>query len=295
MKNLRKPYMSVFLGAVCGLAVLVGSGVAHAQHSGGGGGGHHDDESHDSDPGHLLHDPAHGGGSGGGHGSGGQGGHGGGHGSGGGHGGGRGAGHADIEDTIFRWGGQGSRGGRIEDRIFRQDQRPVWAGGAVPEDLELGRLNVARAPAGTREHALQEIYANNLDKDGDGVIDADADLDVVDSPVANLALYEQALKEGGWTLEQAALFLGRASDKTIPISVATVDAVNLILGVSADTAGVPDFSYDRSATYSPELVDAVFGAQGYAGSGMEAFAQAADDERAVTLYLHDHPQTMPGS
>lgn len=288
MTNHKNPCLLLLLGAVCGIALLCGPGTAFAQHEGGGGGGHHDDESHDSDPGHLLHDPAHGGQRGGGHG-------GGGHGGEGGHGGGRGAGHANIEDTIFRWGGEGLRGGRIEDQIFRRDQRPVWAGGAVPEDLELGRLNVARAPARTREHALQEIYANNLDKDGDGVIDADADLDAVDSPVANLALYEQALEEGAWTLEQAALFLGRASDKTIPISVATVDAVNLILGVSADTAGISDFSYDRSATYSPELVDAVFGAQGYEGSGMEAFAQAADDERAVTLYLHDHPQSMPGS
>ncbi len=286
MKYHRNPCIPVLLGTVCGLAVLIGSGVAHAQHSdgGGGGGGHHEDETHESDPGHLLHDPVHGGGSGRGHGSGG-----------GGHGGGRGAGHADIEDTIFRWGGEGYRGGRIEDRIFRQEQRPVWAGGAVPEDLELGRLNVARAPAGTREHALQEIYANNLDKDGDGVIDADADLDVVDSPVANLALYEQALKEGGWTLEQAALFLGRASDKTIPISTETVEAVNLILGISADAAGTAGFAYDRSATYPPDLLDAVFAGLGYVGAGMDAFAQAADDERAVNLYLHDHPQTMPGS
>ena len=290
MKNLQNPSLLLLLCAVCGVAILYGPGIALAQHDGGGGGGggHHEDESHDSDPGHLLHDPAHGGQRGGGHGGGGQGGQGG-------HGGGRGAGHANIEDTIFRWGGEGLRGGRIEDRIFRQEQRPVWAGGAVPEDLELGRLNVARAPAGTREHALQEIYANNLDKDGDGVIDADADLDAVDSPVANLALYEQALEGGGWTLEQAALFLGRASDKTIPISTETVEAVNLILGVSAEEAGIEGFAYDRGAIYPPELVDAVFAGQGYVGSGMEAFAQAADDERAVTLYLHDHPQTMPGS
>lgn len=288
MKNLHNLCLRVLLGAVCGAALLCGSGTVSAQHSGGGGGGHHEDETHDSDPGHLLHDPVHGGRSGGGHGDGG-------HGSGGGQGGGRGAGHADIEDTIFRWGGVGYRGGRIEDRIFRQEQRPVWAGGAVPEDLELGRLNVARAPAGTREHALEEIYSNNLDKDGDGVIDADADLDAVDSPVANLALYEQALEEGAWTLEQAALFLGRASDKTIPISTATVEAVNLILGISAEAAGIASFTYDRSVTYSPELLDAVFGGQGYVGGGMDAFARAADDERAVNLYLHDHPQTMPGS
>lgn len=288
MTNQQNPRLLFLLGAVCGVALLCGPGTAFAQHSGGGGGGHHEDESHDSDPGHLLHDPAHGGQSGGGHG-------GGGHGGQGGHGGGRGAGHANIEDTIFRWGGEGSRGGRIEDRIFRQEQRPVWAGGAVPEDLELGRLNVARAPAGTREHALEEIYSNNLDKDGDGVIDTDADLDAVDSPVANLALYEEALKGGAWTLEQAAMFLGRASDKTIAISTETVEAVNLILGISADVAGIESFTYDRSATFPPELLDAVFSGHGYVGEGIDAFAQAADDERAVSLYLHDHPPAMPGS
>lgn len=285
MERRLKSSVYVMFGAACALAIVTGSGIALAQHSGGG--GHHEDDAHESDPDHLLHEPGHGGrgGMGGGHDEGGEGGHGS-------H---RRAGQADIEDAIFRWGGEGYRGGRIEDNIFRRDQRPVWAGDAVPEDLEIGRLNVARAPASTREHALKEVYASNLDKDGDGVIDADADLDAVDSPVANLALYEQALKDGAWTLEQASLFLGRAADKTIPISIETVEAVNLILGISADEAGIGGFSYNRSATYPPELVDAVFGDQGYVGTGIVAFARAADDERAVTLYLHDHPPALPGS
>ena len=292
MNNHLKPSIFVLFGAACGLAVLASIGIGFAQHSGGGGGGqggggHHEDDAHESDPDHLLHEPGHGGrgGKGGGHDDGGEGGH----------GGRRGAGHAHIEDTIFRWGGEGKRGGKIEDSIFRRDQRPVWAGGAVPEDLELGRLNVARAPASTRLHALEEVYSSNLDKDGDGVVDADADLDLVHSPMANLALYEQALKEGAWTLEQAALFLGRAADKTIPISIETVEAVNLILGIAADEAGIGEFLYDRSGTYPPEIVEAVFGGQDYAGTGTAAFAQAADDERAITLYLHDHPQALPGS
>lgn len=284
MKYRRESVQSAILGILCAVAMLVAPGVAAAQHGGGSEG--HTDEAHDSDPGHLLHDPGHGGQRGGGHGDDEKGGHGS-------HEGRRGAGRADIEDTIFRWGGEGYRGG-IEDRIFRREQRPAWAGGAVPEDLELGRLNVARAPASTREHALQEIYASNLDKDGDGKIDADANLDAVDSPVANLALYEQALKQGNWTPSQAAMFLGRASDKTIPISVQTVQAVNLILGIPADNAAIAGFAYDRNATYPPEVVNAVFGGQAYTGGGMEAFAQAADDERAVTLYLHDHPEALPG-
>jgi len=271
--------------AIAAGVILAGAaeiGMALAQHTSGGHSGGHSGSLH------VDHGSGHGGQRGGGHG----GRHGDGHGDG--HGGGAGVGHADLEDKIFRRGALG-RAGRLEDMIFRQGQRPVWAGGAVPEDLELGRLNVARAPYRVRANALQEVYSSNLDKDGDGVIDADADLGAVDSPVANLALYEQALKGGGWTLAQAAQFLGRASDKTIPIAVATVDAVNLILGISADEAGISDFVYDRGAAYSAALVDAVFGGQGYVGSGLAAFAQAADDERAVTLHLHDNPQTMPGS
>jgi hypothetical protein len=287
MKSRRKFYKSAIPAALCALVVLFGPAVARAQHGGGAGGGGHTDEAHDTDPGHLLHDPGHGGQRGGGHGDGGTGGHGS-------HEGRRGAGRADIEDTIFRWGGEGYHGG-IEERIFRQEQRPVWAGGAVPEDLELGRLNVARAPASTRERALQEVYSSNLDKDGDGNIDADADLGTVDSPVANLALYEQALEQGSWTLGQAAMFLGHASDKTIPISVQTVEAVNLILGIPTDDTGISEFSYDRNAAYPAEIVNAVFDGQAYVGNGIDAFARAADDERAVTLYLHDHPEALPGS
>lgn len=248
-------------------------------HSGGHGGGHSASD-------HLDHGSGHGGQRRGGHG----GRHGDGHGDG--HGGGAGVGHADLEDKVFRRGAIG-RSGRIENVIFRQDARPVWAGGAVPEDLELGRLNVARAPSSVREHALVEAYASNLDKNGDGAIDADADLDAIDSPVANLGLYEQALKQGVWSVGQAALFLGRASDKTIAIGPDTVEAVNLILGIPADHAGIGAFSYDRSAAYPAELLQAVFGGQAYSGAGIDAFARAADDERAVIQYLHDQSAETP--
>lgn len=274
---------------IIGLAAVTWAPAMHAQHSSGGHGSSHAGSSHETDAGHILHDPAHGGRHGGG-----QGGrHGDGHGDG--HGGGSGTGHADLEDKVFRWNGRGFGGGMLEDRILSGRVRPVWAAGAVPEDLELGRLNVARAPSSVRDHALAEVYASNLDKNGDGIIDADADLDAIDSPVANLGLYEQALKRGVWSVGQAALFLGRASDKTMPIGTETVEAVNLILGVPADHAGIGAFTYDRSTAYPAELLEAVFGGQAYSGTGIDAFARAADDERAVIQYLHDHTVETPSS
>ncbi|MDH3242316.1 MAG: hypothetical protein OEO83_16810 [Alphaproteobacteria bacterium] len=200
-----------------------------------------------------------------------------------------------MEDKVFRW--QGGRKGSdsLEDRVLRQGERPAWAAGAVPEDLELGRLNVARAPESMRAHALIEVYAGNLDKDGDGVIDADADLDAIESPVANLALYERAMEAGTWPLDQAAKFLGRAADKSIPIGAETVEAINLILGVPDDSASIDGFSYDRSQTYPADIIESVFGGQNYTGTGVGGFAQAADDERAVTKYLHDHSADTPAS
>jgi hypothetical protein len=61
---------------------------------------------------------------------------------------------------------------------------------------------------------------------------------VIDSPLQNLALLEDLLKDGtlsgaGVTSDDtllAAMLLGAASDKTLPISVNTVVAVTTILG-----------------------------------------------------------------
>jgi len=297
--NGSKPFLAhrlSLLAGAAGLALLFAGGTLTgtlAQHPGGSTGGSHDAES--------GHGGA-GGGCGGAHGGpgGGCGGdhgedHGDGHEGGKGGKGGKGSGGGDIEDKVFRW--QGGRKGSesIEDRILRQGQKPAWAGGAVPEDLELGRLNVARAPESMRAHALAEVYATNLDRDGNGVIDADADPDAIDSPVANLALYEQAMESGAWPLEQAAKFLGRAADKSIAITAETVGAVNLILGVPDIVSVIDAFHYDRSQTYSPEIIESVFAGQNYSGGGMEAFARAADDERAVIEYQHDHSTEAAGS
>ncbi|MDH5428519.1 MAG: hypothetical protein OEZ57_10440 [Nitrospirota bacterium] len=165
--------------------------------------------------------------------------------------------------------------------------KPPWAGGAIPEDVELGRLNVARAPDHVLEKARVEVYAT-YDRDGNGVIDQPEDLREVDSPLANLALYKEALLEGKWSLDQAAMFLGKASDKNLPLSGESVEALNLILKID-DSQTFANFSYVRDTQYTSEEIQAIFEGANVAAAGATGFAQAADDVRAVVLYYHDHP------
>lgn len=227
-----------------------------------------------------------------------------------GHSGGSGGHKGGVENKVFRGGnetrgsGAGGKSG-VEDQVFRGGQggrsgtdgarggKPVWAGGAVPEDIELGRLNVARSPDQVLARALNEAYSTSLDKNHDGILDADADLAAVESPMANLALYAEAISgkrevAGSWTLDQAAAFLGKASDKNIVISTGTVRAVGIILEVP-DNGNLSTYTYDRAASHGGSLTT-VFGGTGYSGTGIDAFAQAADDERAIVSYEHDHPE-----
>ncbi|MCW5751940.1 MAG: hypothetical protein KIT81_12400 [Alphaproteobacteria bacterium] len=204
-----------------------------------------------------------------------------------------------MEGKIFR-GGQAGRGGGagqggIEDRVLQGrgggGTHPAWAGGGVPETVELGRLNMARSPDNVLSRALTEIYATNLDKNGDGTLDADATPLAIDSPMQNLALYKEAIgsqrKVGGnWTLAEAAWFLGKAADKGIPITEDTVKAMSVILEATPDFSA---FSYDRAAAHPSDL-GRVFGGVGYIGTGPGAFAQAADDARAIVSYHHDNPE-----
>jgi hypothetical protein len=130
--------------------------------------------------------------------------------------------------------------------------KPVWAQEGIPE-VELGRLSVARSPDQVLDRALAEAVASltpemiayyemSLDA-------AQAELSLnfdnvafIDSPLQNLALLEDLL-EGGTALTSvvdndstllAAMLLGAASDKTVPITTATVVAVTTILGTPID-------------------------------------------------------------
>jgi hypothetical protein len=164
---------------------------------------------------------------------------------------------ADSDGTPHR--GQpaaGERGGR-----------PVWAGdGAIPV-VELGRMNVARAPARVLDTRYTELLANwnatigatSMDLVINGVpttmtvaqlyslpaaqfaailASNYAVIVRVDSPLENLGIYRDVRTDGvtqltnvapASALDLAAIALGSASDKNIPITENTVIAMNTIL------------------------------------------------------------------
>ena len=121
--------------------------------------------------------------------------------------------------------GKGSHGGGKSgsDAVTRdRGRRPVWAQEGLPE-VELGRLNAARAPDHVLSRALGEAHTALATDPQAGV----------HSPPQNLALYWEAMtSQGTWTREQAATFLATAADKRVPITTDTVRALNLILGVT---------------------------------------------------------------
>ncbi len=165
-----------------------------------------------------------------------------------GYGGGRGSYRAGREHEVGGGGGKA-----VEDKVLR-GRRPVWAQEGIPE-VELGRLNVARAPAhvlvraegealATYQQPMRVIYSLNADQAAALLASSYRNVARYDSPVQNLALYRDVMTFGDTQLRNmdpnltpasqldlAAIFLGSASDKTIPISEDTVTAVNRILGL----------------------------------------------------------------
>ncbi|MCW5859887.1 MAG: hypothetical protein KIS63_16435 [Caldilineales bacterium] len=136
----------------------------------------------------------------------------------------------------------GSRGGK-----------PVWAQEGIPE-VELGRLNVARAPAHVIEKAFYEALANFDPTKSAALYSMTAEQFAayvqanyatvvrIDSPLENLGLFQDIRADGqtqlpgvtpASSLDLAAIFLGSASDKTIPITTDTVKAINTILKLPA--------------------------------------------------------------
>ena len=153
--------------------------------------------------------------------------------------------------------GEGTTGGR-----------PVWAKEGIPE-VELGRLSVARSPASVLNHAFDEVVSNwsttgttvlTLTAEGQPTLTMTVSelyslpalefarivetyystVVRIDSPLENLALLKNLGQTGttpltGVTMassdDMAAILLGSASDKEIPITTDTVTAVYTILGI----------------------------------------------------------------
>lgn len=130
----------------------------------------------------------------------------------------RGGGH----DSALPRGHHGGGAKAVENRVLTNGGRPVWAQGGIPE-VELGRLNAARAPGFVLERALEKAH-EEMTANPEGEIH---------SPPQNIALYREAVLNGD--LDKAASFLGSAAEKRMPITGEMVEALNIILAVS-----VPD-------------------------------------------------------
>ncbi len=212
--------------------------------------------------------------------------------------------------------------------------------------VELSRLSSGRSPTKVLDRQYTEAIdtlnnASSITLDSAGrlvVTNADGTTTSIDSPLANLALYKQLLSTGylpgldasklpsnlaflanpsltSADFQQAADFLGAASDKTGKVSIDTVAYLNSILGV-AGTITTSDgklyvnyssYTYDRASVYGDatatvlvkqadgtyvsktvNLYEAVFNNTNEVATNIDGFSQASDDARAVILYLHDN-------
>lgn len=197
----------------------------------------------------------------------------------------------------------------------------------VGAEVELGRLSVGRAPTKVLQHSLDEAISKLTAAGAVIGLDSTGRLTVngvtIDSPLENLALYLDYMKDGsiaGVTLpagfNPASLFAA-AADKTGTITIDTVVYMNSILGINnlaANPDQYYDFStvnYDRATTWSSatatvlvlqpdgsykptvvSLYDAVFGSTNWvdptAVGGADDFAAAANDYLQVIEFVHDN-------
>jgi hypothetical protein len=172
-------------------------------------------------------------------------------------------------------GGQG-QGGPGEDSDGRGPQaggpsdssgggRPPWAAEGIPE-VELGRLSVARSPDQVLDRAYDEALLSlaamadfyNLSLD-EMVLELSLNWDnitIIDSPLQNLALLKDAM-DGGIDLSAygitndtdtlMAVFLGVASDKTVPVTADTAYALSVIFGMPMTEAEAAALAADAEA------------------------------------------------
>ena len=221
---------------------------------------------------------------------------------------------------------------------------PTLADGTAvtPIEVELGRLSVGRSPtrvlAAQYEEAINSINTStsvSLDASGRIVLTlADGTLKTIDSPLENLALYVELLNTGtlggldasklgdlsylvdgtltAKDLQMAASFFAAASDKTIPVTIDSIEYMNSILGIDGTLASnyvdYAAFTYDRQTVYGSMTVEAlvaqpdgsylpttinvydtIFKSQPTGElTNVSAFTTATDDARAVIDFLHEY-------
>ncbi|SLN53527.1 hypothetical protein ROG8370_02402 [Roseovarius gaetbuli] len=156
-------------------------------------------------------------------------------------------------------------------------------------EVELGRLNVGRAPTSVLDNRASEVItmlssatAVSVDAAGRLVLTVDDETKTIDSPLENLAIYVSLLTTGsipGLTaddlvgtdydflvdgqytqadLDASTAFLAAATDKTGEFTSDEIAYIDAFLGINLTTMGdvtysfvdYSSFSYDRSDTYS---------------------------------------------
>lgn len=143
--------------------------------------------------------------------------------------------------------------------------RPPWAAEGIPE-VELGRLSVARSPDQVLDRAYAEalltlasmadFYNLSLDQ---MIAELSLNWDnvtIIDSPLQNLALLRDAL-DGAIDLSAygvtndadtlMAVFLGVASDKSVPITWETAYAISVIFEMPLTQAEAEALAADAEA------------------------------------------------
>ncbi len=157
---------------------------------------------------------------------------------------------------------------------------------SLTQDVELGRLNVSRAPVSVLDNRAHEVIdlmlnATDLTTDAAGrlVFTLDGVTKTIDSPLENLAIYTAIittgtipgvddlpgtefdfLVDGQMTdedLAASAVFLAAATDKTGVFTSDEIAYLNAFLGVNTQTVGsviysdidYSDFTYSREDTY----------------------------------------------
>ncbi|AMO72382.1 hypothetical protein [Sphingorhabdus sp. M41] len=163
---------------------------------------------------------------------------------------------------------------------------------SLATEVELGRLNVGRAPTQVLDRRAEEVITLlntatdvSLDAAGRLVLTVDGVAKTIDSPLENLAIYVALmttgtipgvedlpgtefdhLVDGVLTMEDlvsAAAFAAGATDKTGSFSVDEVAYLNAFLGINIEKTGdvaysvfdFSEFSYDRSDMYEDITVE----------------------------------------
>ena len=205
------------------------------------------------------------------------------------------------------------------------------------QEVAFDRLNLARSPQSVLSHSL-DTALETIALDADGVFefdaagrivieDADGVVYTIDSPLENLALYQDAMVrlnddiDGNetFTLDQTDSLLAAAASKFGNVNLDMVVYLNTILGLNPEVtdpdtgetsiawADLADFSYDRSDAYNgvtvsylsdPEgdgtyitvtepLLDAVFDGETATGEGAAGYALSTDDALQVIEFIHE--------